>query len=48
MIIESFDILPIHDCFEIRLFELHLVIDGINSYYSKIIGENTYNIQIIR
>ena len=48
MIMESFDILPIHDCFGIRLCELHLVMDEINAYYSKIIGENTYNIHIIK
>ena len=47
-IIESFDILPIHDCFGIRLSELHLVMDEINKYYSKIIGKKTYGLHIIK
>jgi hypothetical protein len=47
-IIESFDIIPIHDCFGVRLCELHLVMDKINSYYSKIIKEKTYSIHIIK
>ena len=47
-IIETFDIIPIHDCFGMRLCELHLVIDEINKYYSKIIGKETYNIHIIK
>lgn len=47
-IFESFDIIAIHDCFGIRLCELHLVIDNINLYYSKIIGKNTYSIHIIK
>ena len=34
-IIEFFDIISIHDCFGIRLCELHLVMDKINKYYSK-------------
>lgn len=47
-IIESFDILPIHDCFGIRLSELHLVMDEINKYYSKIVGVETYGLHIIK
>jgi len=47
-IIENFDILPIHDCFGIRLSELHLVVDEINEYYSKIIGKKIYSIHIIK
>jgi hypothetical protein len=47
-IIETFDIIPIHDCFGMRLCELHLVIDEINKYYSKIVGKETYNIHIIK
>ena len=47
-IVENFDILPIHDCFGVRLSELHLVVDEINEYYSKIIGKKIYNIHIIK
>lgn len=47
-VIENFDILPIHDCFGIRLSELHLVVDEINEYYSKIIGKKIYSIHIIK
>ena len=47
-IMEKYEILPIHDCFGIRLFELHKVMDEINNYYSKIIGKKTYCIHIIK
>lgn len=47
-IIKSFDILPIHDCFGIRLSELHLVMDEINKYYSKIINKEIYGLHIIK
>jgi hypothetical protein len=43
----KFDIISIHDCFGIRLCELHLVMDKINEYYSNIIGKKTYSIHII-
>ena len=46
-ILEKFDIISIHDCFGIRLCEMHLVIDEINDYYSKIIKKETYNMNII-
>lgn len=46
--VENFDILPIHDCFGVRLSELHLVVDEINEYYSEIIGKKIYNIHIIK
>jgi hypothetical protein len=46
-IIEEFDVLTVHDCFGIRLCELHLVIDKINEYYSKILGKHTYSIHVI-
>ncbi len=46
-ILKKFEILTIHDDFGIRLCELHLVIDEINEYYSKIIGIETYSIHII-
>ena len=41
------DILSIHDCFGIRLCELHLIMDKINHYYSTHIGHFTYSIHII-
>jgi len=47
-IMEFFDIISIHDCFGIRLCELHLVMDKINKYYSEKIGEETYSIYIIK
>jgi hypothetical protein len=46
-IIEKYDIIPIHDCFLMRLSELHLIMDDINEYYSRIIGIKTYSIHII-
>jgi hypothetical protein len=47
-VLEEYDILPIHDCFGIRLCEVHLVMDLINKYYSEIIKKNTYSIYIIK
>ena len=47
-ILENYDILPIHDCFGIRLCEVHKIIDKINYYYSNKIGKNIYNIFIIK
>jgi hypothetical protein len=46
-ILEKFEIIPIHDCFGIRLSEVHLVIDEINKYYSEHIKKETYCIHII-
>jgi hypothetical protein len=47
-VLEEYDILPIHDCFGIRLCEVHLVMDLINKYYSEIIKKDTYSIYIIK
>jgi len=47
-VLKKFDVVSIHDCFGIRLSELHLVMDYINKYYSDIIGETTYSINILR
>ena len=47
-IMTEHEIIPIHDCFGIRLFELHEVMDKINDYYSRIIGKKTYCIHIIK
>ena len=47
-VLEKFEILPIHDCFGIRLSEVHLVMDLINEYYSEIVKKNTYSIHIIK
>lgn len=46
-ILGYYDILPIHDCFGIRLCEIHSVIDKINEYYNKKTGCETYCIHII-
>jgi hypothetical protein len=45
--IQKFEILTVHDCFGIRLCELHLVMDEINNYYSNIINRPTYCIHVI-
>ncbi len=47
-IMKYFDLITIHDCFGIRLCELHKVMDKINEYYSSKIGKSTYNINIIK
>jgi len=46
-VLNLYEVITIHDCFGIRLCELHLVMDEINSYYSKKIGFDTYSIHII-
>ena len=46
-IINKFDVLTIHDCFGVRLSELHLLMDEVNLYYSNIVGEDTYCMHII-
>ena len=43
----KFEIITIHDCFGIRLCELHSIMDEINLYYSKIINKSTYCIHVI-
>ena len=47
-IMEFFDIISIHDCFGIRLCELHLVMDKVNEYYSKKIGKEKYGMYILK
>jgi hypothetical protein len=47
-ILEKYEIISIHDCFGIRLFELHKVMDFINKYYSKYVGFDTYCIHILK
>ena len=46
-LLEKFELLTIHDCFGVRLSELHKLIDSINTYYSNHIGVETYSIHII-
>ena len=46
-ILKKFDVLTMHDCFGIRLCELHLLMDKINKYYEKFIGIQTYSIYIL-
>jgi hypothetical protein len=46
-IINDLEVLSIHDCIGIRLCELHILMDKINLYYSKIIGIDTYSIHLM-
>lgn len=46
-IVKKYDIIPVHDCFGVRICELHLIMDEINEYYSSKIGFKTYSIHII-
>lgn len=46
-ILKKFEIITIHDCFGVRLCELHLLMDEINKYYSEKIKKPTYSIHII-
>jgi len=47
-IMEELEIIPIHDCFGIRLCELHMLIDRVNKYYSEKIGRETYCIHVLK
>jgi hypothetical protein len=47
-ILKYVDVLSVHDCFGIKLCELHTVMDLINAYYSKEIGDDTYSIHILK
>lgn len=47
-VLEKHEVLTVHDCFGVRLCELHLLMDTINDYYSKWIKKKTYNIFIIK
>ena len=46
-LLKNFELIVIHDCFGIRLNEVHLVMDELNKFYSKKIGEKTYSLYII-
>jgi hypothetical protein len=46
-VLENIEVLTIHDCFGVRLCELHKLIDIVNTYYSKEIGKETYSIFIL-
>lgn len=46
-LMKKFEIISIHDCFGIRLNELHLLMDEINEYYGKHVGFKTYSKHII-
>lgn len=43
----EFELITIHDCFGIRLCELHLVMDKVNKYYSEKVGKPAYSIHIL-
>lgn len=46
-VIDKIDILPIHDCFGVRLCELHILMDEVNKYYSEKVGFETYGLHVI-
>lgn len=41
-LITKMDIIPIHDCFGVRLNELHMLIDATNEYYKQYIPNKSY------
>jgi hypothetical protein len=47
-LVKRHDIISIHDCFGVRLCDLHLLIDDINLYYSSKIGMKTYCMHILK
>jgi hypothetical protein len=46
--LQKFDLITVHDCFGVRLSELHLLMDEINVYYSNKIKLKTYSIHILK
>lgn len=47
-LLNYFEVITVHDCFGIRLCEVHKVIDKINEYYSNRTGYNHYGLFIIK
>lgn len=47
-LLNKYEILTIHDCFGIRLCELHKIMDSVNEYYSNILKFKTYSIHVIK
>jgi hypothetical protein len=46
-ILSNLEVLTIHDCFGVRLCELHKLMDLINVYYNKHTKEKTYGLHLI-
>lgn len=46
-LLRNFEVITIHDCFGIRLSELHLLMDKVNEYYSNKIGKKIYGLHIL-
>lgn len=46
-IISQLEVIGIHDCFGVRLCELHTLIDNVNKYYSNEIGADCYSIFVL-
>lgn len=41
-IISTVEVIPIHDCFGVRLCELHIMMDAVNNHYSNVIQIQDY------
>lgn len=47
-VLKDLEIIPIHDCFGVRLSELHLLMDKINNYYAEYVGiEGNYSLFVL-
>lgn len=46
--LRSVNLITIHDCFGVRLCDLHILMDNINAYYSNHTKKNTYALFIIK
>lgn len=46
-LMDKYMLLTIHDCFGVRLCELHLLMDSVNAYYSNYVGVSTYSVHIL-
>lgn len=47
-ILKDFDVLTIHDCFGVRLSQLHLLIDSVNKYYNNYFSAEYYSPFILK
>lgn len=47
-ILKNLEVISIHDCFGVRLCELHILMDVVNNYYSKYHKSDNYSIFILK
>ena len=46
-ILNNLDVITIHDCFGVRLCEIHVLFDLVNNYYKKYHKKESYGLHIL-